>query len=85
MSADRAMTVAVLQEILSNYPPERRVVVEGQEMGYDDPIIGYVRIRVDENKNHGATSLRFGRHGEAGPHEAGEECVLIGQYPWTLD
>ena len=38
------MTVAQLQELLSHYPDDQRVVVSGYEGGYDEPRISTAKL-----------------------------------------
>ena len=60
------MTVAELVQLLVNYPPDLRVVVNGYEEGYDDlspEQMSLVKIALNTGRRDWE-----GRHGDPGPN-----------------
>ncbi len=54
------MTVDELIQLLANYPPDLRIIVQGYEEGYDDPEVGCVVA--GEATLNVSSAWYYGRH-----------------------
>ena len=72
------MTVGELIEKLRAYPEDMRVVVDGYEGGYSDPIVAIGGVVFNDSPSRNS-EWWYGQHGEGrlGQNEGCVEAVLI--------
>lgn len=75
------MTVRELIEQLSKFEPDMKVVVDGYEEGYDDPVVCTAEILIDSNITDGRKDKHWsGRHSYVWREgERGTKVVRVGR------